>query len=288
MTIGLSHIAGGLVPVEPSFFIETGLLVSVVLGHSSRRLRHSRHMRQTMELVRAAASTGARWLARQEAAVLVAVLVVLLAVFGFVKIAEELGEGELGKLDEWLLQLLRVPGQPHVPIGPPWLMEAAQDITVLGGRTMLIAVTLFVTGYLALERKYGAMWLVVVAAGGGGLLSTAMKQLFDRGRPDVVSHLVAVTSPSFPSGHSMLAAILYLTLGALLARFAVRRRTKVYLLTVALFATFVVGSSRAYLGVHYPSDVVAGWCAGLGWALICWLVARYLQYRGTVDRSGRV
>jgi undecaprenyl-diphosphatase len=288
MTIGLSHIAGGLVPVEPSFFIETGLLVSVVLGHSSRRLRHSRHMRQTMELVRAAASTGARWLARQEAAVLVAVLVVLLAVFGFVKIAEELGEGELGKLDEWLLQLLRVPGQPHVPIGPPWLMEAAQDITVLGGRTMLIAVTLFVTGYLALERKYGAMWLVVVAAGGGGLLSTAMKQLFDRGRPDVVSHLVAVTSPSFPSGHSMLAAILYLTLGALLARFAARRRTKVYLLTVALFATLVVGSSRAYLGVHYPSDVVAGWCAGLVWALICWLVARYLQYRGTVDRSGRV
>ena len=236
----------------------------------------------------AAAGTGARWLARQEAAVLVAVLVVLLAVFGFVKIAEELGEGELAKLDEWLLQLLRVPGQPHVPIGPPWLMEAAQDITVLGGRTMLIAVTLFVTGYLALERKYGAMWLVAVAAGGGGLISTVMKQLFGRGRPDVVSHLVAVTSPSFPSGHSMLAAILYLTLGALLARFAARRRTKVYLLTVALFATFVVGSSRVYLGVHYPSDVVAGWCAGLVWALICWLVARYLQYRGTVDRTGRV
>jgi undecaprenyl-diphosphatase len=220
--------------------------------------------------------------------VLVAVLVVLLAVFGFVKIAEELGEGELAKLDEWLLLLLRVPGQPHVPIGPPWLVEAAQDITVLGGRTMLIAVTLFTTGYLALERKYGAMWLVVLAVGSGGMLSTAMKQLFGRGRPDLVPHLVAVTSPSFPSGHSMLAAIMYLTLGALLARFATRRRTKAYLLTVALFATFVVGSSRVYLGVHYPSDVVAGWCAGLVWALICWLAARYLQYRGTVDRSGRV
>jgi undecaprenyl-diphosphatase len=81
---------------------------------------------------------------------------------------------------------------------------------------------------------------------------------------------------------------LYLTLGALLARFAVRRRTKAYLLTVALLATFVIGSSRVYLGVHYPTDVLAGWCAGLIWALLCWLVARYLQRRGTVERSGRI
>jgi len=149
-------------------------------------------------------------------------------------------------------------------------------------------VTLFATGYLALERKYGAMWLVAAAAGGGGVLSTVMKQLFGRDRPDIVPHLVTVTSPSFPSGHSMLAAIMYLTLGALLARFAVRRRTKVYLIAVALFATLVVGISRVYLGVHYPSDVLAGWCAGLVWSLICWLVARYLQYRGTVERSGRI
>lgn len=219
---------------------------------------------------------------------LVALLGVLLALFVFIKIAEELGEGELANLDLWLLRLFRVSGHPHIPIGPPWLIEAAQDITTLGGRTMLLAVILSVVGYLALERKYGAMWLVVVAAGGGGLVSTVMKEVFDRHRPDIVPHLVAVTSPSFPSGHSMLSAILYLTLGALLARFAARRRTKAYLLTVALFATFVIGSSRVYLGVHYPSDVLAGWCAGLIWALLCWLVARYLQRRGTVERSGRL
>jgi undecaprenyl-diphosphatase len=232
--------------------------------------------------------TSARWLAQQEAAALVAVLGVLLALFGFIKIAEGLGKGELANLDVWFLRLLRVPGHPNLPIGPPWLIEAARDITTLGDRTMLLAVILFAVGYLALERKYGAMWLVVVATGGGGLLSTVMKELFGRNRPDVVPHLVAVTSPSFPSGHSMLAAILYLTLGALLARFAVRRRTKAYLLTVALLATFVIGSSRVYLGVHYPTDVLAGWCAGLIWALLCWLVARYLQRRGTVERSGRI
>jgi len=254
----------------------------------SRRRRRSRHLHQAMQIARGVVVTSARWLAQQEAAVLVAVLGVLLALFVFIKIAEELGEGGLANLDLWLLQLLRVPGDPHVPIGPPWLIEAARDITTLGGRTMLLAVILSVVGYLALERKYGAMWLVVVAAGGGGLLSAAMKELFGRNRPDVVPHLVAVTSPSFPSGHSMLAAILYLTLGALLARFAARRRTKAYLLAVALFATFVIGSSRVYLGVHYPTDVLAGWCAGLIWALLCWLVARYLQRRGTVERSGRI
>jgi undecaprenyl-diphosphatase len=85
----------------------------------------------------------------------------------------------------------------------------------------------------------------------------------------------------------MLAAILYLTLGALLARFAARRRTRVCMLTVALFVTFVVGSSRVYLGVHYPTDVLAGWCAGLVWSLMCWLVARHLQARGAVEKPGR-
>ncbi len=240
-----------------------------------------------MHATRHIVSTGARWLVRQEASVLLAVLSVVLALFVFIKIVEELGRGELGDFDEWLLSLLRVPGQPHIPIGPAWVMEAAHDITALGGRAILVAVTLFGLGYLVLERKHGAAVFVMVAVGGGGLLSTIMKQLFARDRPDVVPHLVAVTSPSFPSGHSMLAAILYLTLGALLARFAARRRTKVYVLTVALLATFLVGSSRVYLGVHYPTDVLAGWCAGLVWALICWLVARYLQDRGAVEKPGR-
>ncbi len=255
-------------------------------GHSQRRWR-IRRLRQATQFARGITLTATRWLAQQEAAVLVTVLGGLLALFGFVKIAEELGEGELANFDEWLLSLLRVPGQPHIPIGPPWLLEAAQDITALGGRTMLLAVTLFAIGYLALEGKHGAMWLVSIAAGGGGLLSTVLKHLFGRDRPDVVPHLVVVTSPSFPSGHAMLGAILYLTLGALLARFAARRRTRAYILTVALVVTFVVGSSRIYLGVHHPTDVLAGWCAGLVWALICWLAARYLQKRGAVEKPGR-
>jgi undecaprenyl-diphosphatase len=248
--------------------------------------RRGTHKRQ-LGVVRDASSDVARWLARQEGAVVAAVLGLLVALFGFVKIAHELLEGELSSFDEWLLRLPRLPDNPRIPIGPSWLLESAKDMTVLGGRTFLVAVILFSLGYLALERKRGAMWLVAVAAVGGGLFSTVMKELFGRGRPDIVPHLVVVASPSFPSGHAMLAAIIYLTLGALLARFTARRRTRAYLLSVAVLLTLVVGASRVYLGVHYPTDVLAGWCAGLVWALICWLVARYLQYRGAVERPGK-
>jgi undecaprenyl-diphosphatase len=237
--------------------------------------------------IRRATAVSWRWLANREVAVLVAALGIVLGLLGFSKIAAEMLEGDLRDFDEWLLRLLRRPDNPHIPIGPLWLMEAALDITALGGRTLLLLVILSAAGYLALDRRYGAMWFVTAAAAGGGLLSTAMKLLFDRDRPDIVPHLVTVVSPSFPSGHSMLAAVIYLTLGALLARFAARRRTKVYALTIAILVTVLVGSSRVYLGVHYPTDVLAGWCAGLVWALGCWLVAKYLQSRGAVEQPGK-
>jgi undecaprenyl-diphosphatase len=151
---------------------------------------------------------------------------------------------------------------PALPIGPPWLLEVAQDITALGGRTLLLIVIVAALGYLMLERKYGAMWFVLAAAAGGGMLSSAMKYFLARGRPDVVPHLASVASPSFPSGHAMFAAVIYLTLGALPARFTERRRTRVYLVVLPLSLTFLVGVSRLYLGVHYPTDVLAGWCVG--------------------------
>jgi undecaprenyl-diphosphatase len=146
---------------------------------------------------------------------------------------------------------------------------------------------LVAAGYLVLMRRYGATMLVLVASVGGGILSQGLKQLFGRPRPEVVPHLVVVESLSFPSGHSMAAAVIYLTLGALLARFAARRRVRIYVIGVSFALTFLIGITRVYLGVHYPTDVLAGWAAGLAWALVCWLVARYLQYRGAVEAPGR-
>ncbi|SRR5712691_11525590 len=242
-------------------------------------------MRGGLASVRRVAGLVVKWLGRQETIVLLAALAVGLALFTFIKIADEVVANDTRDFDVWLLRLLRQPDNPALPLGPRWLLEVARDITALGGRTLLLIIIVAALGYLMLERKLGAMWFVLAAACGGGVLSSTMKYYFARGRPDVVPHLAVVASSSFPSGHAAFAAVIYLTLGALLARFTERRRTRVYLVVLALSLTFLVGISRLYLGVHYPTDVLAGWCAGLAWALSCWLVARYLQYRGSIERA---
>ena len=229
-----------------------------------------------------------RWWAERDGVVLLTGLLIVVMLLGFLALADEVSEGETQQFDVAILEMLRRTDDPQVPIGPLWLVSAAQDVSALGNRPLLIATVLVVIGYLTLERMYGAMWLVVIAVSGGGFLNAVLKFLFARERPDIVPHLVPVTSLSFPSGHSVLAAVMYLTLGALLARVAVHRRTRLYVLTVAMLATFLVGVSRVYLGVHYPTDVLAGWCVGLAWALLCWIVARSLQRRGAVEVGPRV
>ena len=109
-----------------------------------------------------------------------------------------------------------------------------------------------------------------------------MKALFLRPRPQVVPQLRAVVETSFPSGHAMNSAIIYLTLAALLARLVQPRALKVYFLALAMLMTFLVGLSRVYLGVHYPTDVLAGWTVGLAWASVCWLVEQHFDVRAGI------
>lgn len=191
--------------------------------------------------------------------------------------------GEAGGFDRAVMLALRTPGDPSQPLGPLWLMLTAEGITSLGGYPIVTLVTLLTAGLLLIVHKPAAAILVLVAVGGGMLLNEALKELFDRPRPDLVPHAVDVYTASFPSGHAMLSAITYLTLGGLLARAQPRRRVRVYLLFVAVALTLLIGASRVYLGVHWPTDVLAGWCAGAGWAALCWLIALWLQRRGTVE-----
>jgi undecaprenyl-diphosphatase len=209
-------------------------------------------------------------------------LILLLILIGAMGIV--LSGGETHRLDEWLILAMRDPHDVADPWGPRWLEELGRDFTSLGSVGVLTFVTLTVAGYLWLHGKYRMMTLVLVAFLGGALLSLVLKSGFDRPRPALVPHGTYVQSASFPSAHSMMAAATYLTLGALLARVHPRRRTKAYVLGTAVMTTFVVGLSRIYMGVHWPSDVLGGWALGAAWALLCWFVARWMQKRGSMEQ----
>ena len=224
------------------------------------------------------------WLGRHEFQMLLAVLIVVAGTWGFIALADVVLEGRTQSFDESVLRALRLPDNPAKPIGPNWMAEVGRDLTAVGGVTVLILATLAVSGFLLLDRKYAAMGFVLAAVASGLVLSSLLKASFARPRPDVVPHLSHVYTSSFPSGHSMMSAIVYLTLGALLARMVVWRPLKVYCLAVAFILTGLVGCSRVYMGVHYPTDVLAGWTAGLVWATLCWLVARKLQRSGTIEK----
>ena len=196
-----------------------------------------------------------------------------LAVFAFLKLGSEMIEGETHAFDLALLQTLRMPGRPDVPIGPPWLAQVAQDITSLGSLAVLSLVLLGSVGFLAMTRKWRDAIALVLAVPGGLLISTVLKAHYERPRPDLVPEAVAHLNASFPSGHAMLSAVTYLTLAALLARTQRDMHVRAYLFVLAITATMLVGLTRVYLGLHWPSDVLGGWCMGAAWAIFSRLLA---------------
>ncbi|ANT49218.1 phosphatase PAP2 family protein [Mesorhizobium amorphae] len=222
---------------------------------------------------------------RIEFPVLLAGLVIASGLWGFEELMEVARASTPHAFDTEILLAFRKAGQPDSPIGPPWLEGAMRDITSLGSASVLVLITAAVIIYLLMIRRPATALLIFVAVAGGQVLSSLLKAGIDRPRPDLVSHLVNETSFSFPSGHAMLSAVTYLTLGSLVARFLHGRTTKIFVLCLAVLTTVLVGISRVYLGVHWPSDVLAGWCAGFAWAMLCWLVARVLQRRKAVTDS---
>jgi undecaprenyl-diphosphatase len=207
--------------------------------------------------------------------------------WAFIELAGDMREGDIHALDSRLLLALRDPANLANPIGPGWLEEAARDITGLGGYAILTIVTWATWAYLMMAGKRGAALLVLVAVIGGTLLSHGLKLGFERPRPDLVPHAARVYTASFPSGHAMLSAVTFLTIGALLARVERKRRTRAFVMGLAVAMTLLVGASRVYLGVHWPSDVLAGWSVGAAWASLCWFVALQLQRRGQVEDPGQ-
>jgi undecaprenyl-diphosphatase len=232
--------------------------------------------------------TGAVRAGRAEAISLVALALFAGSLWAYIEIADSVHEGDTRYWDEKLMLSLRQPGRVDDPLGAAWVEELARDLTAFGSLGVLSIITLTSVLFLLLRRKRRTAVLVASAVISGILVSYALKLGADRPRPDLVPHLTRVMSTSFPSGHAMVSAVTYLTLGSLLARAHARYREKAYFLGVAVFMTLMVGFSRVYLGVHWPSDVLAGWTAGANWALVWWLIARRLQERGDVEGEARL
>jgi undecaprenyl-diphosphatase len=225
---------------------------------------------------------------RLERRAVLAVLLIAGSAWAFAILAGEVLEGDTAGFDRAVLLALRQPGNLAEPLGPTWLKEVMRDLTALGSIVVLTLLTCAVVAFMALRRLWAAAGLLAAAVAGGMLASTLLKIAFERPRPDLVPHGAFTSSASFPSSHAMMAALVYLTLGALLARVEPDRRIKVFTLSLALLLALLVGVSRVYLGVHWPTDVLAGWALGAAWALAVWLFARALQRRGRVetDRNG--
>ncbi|WP_295814949.1 phosphatase PAP2 family protein [uncultured Nitratireductor sp.] len=208
-------------------------------------------------------------------------LVLTLGTFAFLAIADEVAEGEIEALDERVLLSMRNPMDASDPLGPPWLEETALEITAIGGYPVIVMSLLVVTGLLVVARRYGAAIYALFSVGSGALVSYTLKNYYERPRPDIVEHLDVIHTASFPSGHATVTTVAYLTLAALVTRFFPDWRVRLYVLAVAVFVSFLVGVSRVYLGVHWPSDVAAGWALGAAWASFTWLCLSLLAlYRG--------
>ncbi len=223
-----------------------------------------------------------RWRERSwpELPVLVAIVLIAALSWGFIELADEVLGGDTQHFDQAVIEALRDPNDPRLPRGPSWLADAARDVTALGSPAVLALTVIVVTGYLAMLKRWRTIAVLLAAVISGAILTALLKQGFGRERPPSGSALQGTHSLSFPSGHSLSAALVYLTLGAMLARVMPTRKLHVYFIGMALAVTILIGSTRVYLGVHYPTDVLAGWAVGSAWALLWWLIARWTIRHG--------
>jgi len=218
-----------------------------------------------------------------ERGVLATIVLVASLLLAFGLLAGEVLEGDTRAFDERILLLFRTARDHAVPIGPPWLREAMRDITALGSTSVLVIIVGAVVGFLAVSGLRHAAGMILLSVLLGVLLSSSLKWGFARPRPDLVPRDIVVYTASFPSGHTTLSAVVYLTLGALLCRTQSSIAVKAYILSIAAVLTASVGVSRVYLGVHWPTDVIAGWLIGGAWAFVCVSVMVWLQRRGEVE-----
>lgn len=211
-----------------------------------------------------------RWIFENELVTVGLLFVIAFGTWSFVSIADEVFEGDSRAIDERILLSKRTTSDPSDSIGPSWFEETARDVIALES----LAALMIFSAYFS-KQPWIALFVVVTVVSGTAA-SSVMKSGFHRPRPELVPHETRIYTKSFPSGHSSMSSLVYLTLGAVMSRAEQRRKAKVFLLAVAVFLLLIVDLSRVYLGVHWPTDVLAGWLFGMTWAAASWFVFQVL------------
>ncbi len=206
---------------------------------------------------------------------LAAILLVGAAIWGFLVLDGEVREGETTAFDRALILALRQSVDPNRLRGPAWLQETARDITALGGFTVLGLITVAALAVLLVYGRHRQALVFGTAAVGAQVLAEAIKNVVGRPRPSFVARYDLIASSSFPSGHSMMAPAIYFTLAAIVAAGELRPAARVMLMVGSVVLVIAIGVSRVYLGVHWPTDVLAGWTLGSAVALVAWVALRW-------------
>lgn len=215
---------------------------------------------------------------------LAAMLLALAGFWGFIELADDVQEGETTAFDRWVFD--HIAGR-YETIGR-FAQEGGRDLTALGGTTVITLMVSGVAIFLMLRRQWKSTAFVLAAVLGGLLLSLILKEFYDRSRPDIYAHHSWTSTSSFPSGHSANAAVTYLTMAILLSKLVESTKMKAYILTGGLLIPVLVGLSRIFVGVHWPTDVLAGWLIGLAWGLFVYSAATYLQEHGAIEQEGEI
>lgn len=219
-----------------------------------------------------------RWRSRPEMLLILALAIATSIALAVYKFTSEVVEGDTDAFDRHVLIAIRAATAGH-GAGLDFLRMAMRDITALGNLTNLTLVVILSAGFLVSVRRTGLAIMLVGEVLAGTTLVALLKAVVARPRPDVVAHLTTFKSESFPSGHAADSAIVYLSLAILLARIVPTRAARIFVVGAAGGLTFVIGMSRLYLGVHWPSDVLAGWAIGSGWAIVIALLTQWTMAR---------
>ena len=175
--------------------------------------------------------------------------------------------GHTGGFDRGGLLFYRT-GAGLAPKGPPQLLEAVRDMTALGGvllRNLFGLAAVVALLFLGLRREAVLFAATVI---GGWLVNSGIKALVGRPRPTIVPHLTEASGNSFPSGHSFNSAVVFLAVALAFASMSPRRSVRWTIIASAVALTWLIAFSRVWLGVHFPSDVIAGWLGGASWAFL--------------------